>query len=149
VGRLLRLLWAGPNSLIGLALAPFFRRRRLRRGVLVCEGATWPRRLGWRYRAIAFGHVVLSVDELDARTFEHELVHVSQYERWGPLYLPAYGLASLQALVRGRHVYRDNRFEIAARAVEPFFPSYLPSEVGYDGKNDGQEGSGPERTPLA
>jgi hypothetical protein len=137
VGRLLRLVWAGPNSLIGLALAPLFRRRRIRRGVLLCEGATWPRRLGWRFRAIAFGHVVLSVDELDARTFEHELVHVSQYERWGPLYLPAYGLSSLLALVRGRHFYRDNGFEIAARAVEPFFPPYPTSEGGYDGKKGG------------
>jgi hypothetical protein len=114
--RGLRLLWAAPGSLVGLVLAPFFRRRFIRRGVLLCEGATWPRKLGWRYRAITLGHVVLAVDELDDHTFRHELVHVRQYEHWGPLYMPAYVLASVIALVRGGHLYRDNRFEAAARA---------------------------------
>lgn len=114
--RGLRLLWAAPGSLLGLALAPFFRRRFIRRGVLLCEGATWPRKLGWRYRAITLGHVVLAVDELDDHTFQHELVHVRQYEHWGPLYMPAYVLASVMALLRGGHLYRDNRFEVAARA---------------------------------
>jgi hypothetical protein len=136
VGRLLRLVWAGPYSLLGLLLAPFFRKRSRRRGVLLCEGAAWPRRLGWRYRAITFGHVVLSVDELDERTFEHEMAHVRQYERWGPAYLPAYGLSSLKALVSGRHYYRDNGFELSARAVEPFFPSNTTSRGTFDGKND-------------
>jgi hypothetical protein len=135
VGRILRLLWAGPYSLLGLLLAPFFRRRSRRRGVLVCEGAAWPRRLGWRYRAITFGHVVLCVDDLDERTFEHEMAHVRQYERWGPAYGPAYGFSSLRALLTGRHYYRDNRFEMAARAVEPFFPSNTTSKGAFDGKN--------------
>jgi hypothetical protein len=116
VRRGLKLLWAGPGSLVGLVLAPFFRRRFVRRGVILCEGAGWPRRLGWRYRAITFGHVVLAVNELDDHTFEHELVHVRQYERWGPLYMPAYVVASLVARVRGGHLYRDNAFEVAARA---------------------------------
>jgi hypothetical protein len=114
--RGLRVLWAAPGSLVGLVLAPFFRRRFIRRGVLLCEGATWPRKLGWRYRAITLGHVVLAVDELDDHTFQHELVHVRQYEDWGPLYMPAYVAASVMALVRGGHFYRDNRFEAAARA---------------------------------
>jgi hypothetical protein len=114
--RGLRVLWAAPGSLVGLVLAPFFRRRFIRRGVLLCEGATWPRKLGWRYRAITLGHVVLAVDELDDHTFQHELVHVRQYEHWGPLYMPAYVAASVMALVRGGHFYRDNRFEAAARA---------------------------------
>jgi hypothetical protein len=75
-------------------------------------------RLGWRYRAITFGHVVLSVDELDEITMRHELEHVRQYERWGPIYLPAYLAASVRALLRGEHHYRDNTFEIAARRAE-------------------------------
>ena len=132
----MRLLWAGPYSLLGLLFAPFFRRRSRRRGVLVCEGAAWPRRLGWRYRAITFGHVVLSVDELDERTFEHEMAHVRQYEKWGLAYGPAYGFSSLKALVRGRHFYRDNGFERAARAVEPFFSSKPRYSSTSDGKND-------------
>ena len=68
-------------SLVGLLLAPFFRTRRVVAGVLVCEGATWPRKLGWRYRAITFGQVVLSVDEVDHATMCHELDHVHQYEQ--------------------------------------------------------------------
>ena len=110
-----RYLWAGPWSLIGALLTPFFRRRVVVRGVLLAEGASWPRRLGWNYRAITFGHTILSVDELDAETFDHELVHVRQYERWGPLFLPAYLVASIAAFFRGRHHYRDNPFEVAAR----------------------------------
>ena len=115
IRRAATLLWSAPGSLIGLMLAPFFRRRSFRRGVLLCEGASWPRRLGWRYRAITFGHVVLCVDELDDPTFEHELMHVRQYERWGPMFIPAYLVAALGARARGRHPYRDNRFERAAR----------------------------------
>lgn len=113
--RVGRMIWAAPGSLVGLLLAPFFGRRRMVGGVLVCEGASWPRRLGWRYRAITFGHVVLCVDELDDGTLRHELVHVGQYERWGPLFMPVYVGASLWCALRGRHPYRDNPFERAAR----------------------------------
>ncbi len=115
----MRFVWAAPNSLLGLLLAPFFRRRYVSRGVILCEGATWPRKLGWRYRAITFGHVILAVDELDAPVMEHELVHVRQYERWGPFFLPAYVLASAWALMRRRHPYRDNPFERHARFSSP------------------------------
>ena len=98
-----------------MLLSPLFRARYVTRGVVLCEGASWPRRLGWRYRAITFGHVVLSVDELDAEIMEHELVHVRQYERWGPLFWPAYVLSSLWARTRGGHAYWDNHFEREAR----------------------------------
>ena len=114
--RLLRLAWAAPYTLVGGLLGLTFRRRRVRQGVLLCEGASWPRRLGWRYRAITFGHVVLSADPIDSATMAHELVHVRQYERWGPLFGPAYLLAALVALVRTRHPYRDDTFEARARA---------------------------------
>lgn len=113
----LRYLWAGPWSVIGVLLTPLFRRRVVVRGVLLAEGASWPRRLGWNYRAITFGHTILSVDELDPETLDHELVHVGQYERWGPLFVPVYALASLLARLRGGHHYRDNPFEIKARQL--------------------------------
>ena len=113
--RALKILWAGPASILGLVLTPFFRRRKTSRGVLLCEGASWPRKLGWRYRAITFGHVVLCVDDIDEKTMCHELVHVAQYERWGILYFPAYTAASLWAAGRGGHYYRDNPFEVWAR----------------------------------
>lgn len=113
--RLLRYVWALPWSLVGAAISVFFRRRSVVRGVLLAEGARWPRRLGWHYRAITFGHVVLSVDELDLDTLDHELVHVRQYEAWGPLFVPAYLVGSVKAKLDGRHYYRDNPFEVAAR----------------------------------
>ena len=113
--RWLRVIWAAPWSLVGLFIGFGFAHRRFTRGVLLCEGATWPRRLGWKYRAITFGHVVLCVDQIDDATFEHELVHVHQYERWGPLLVPAYLVASVAAKTRGRSAYRDNPFEVAAR----------------------------------
>ena len=115
--RWVRIVWAGLWSLVGLLLAPFFDRRSVRRGVLWCEGARWPRKLGWRYRAITFGHVVLAVDDLDPATEAHELVHVRQYERWGPLFVPAYLAASGLAFGRGKDAYRDNSFEREARAA--------------------------------
>ena len=115
--RALRLLWAAPNSIVGLLLSPFFRRRRFVQGILLCEGAEWPRKLRWRYRAITFGHVVLAVEELDDHTLRHEIAHVRQYERWGPLYGPAYVGSSLRAMARRGHYYRDNDFEIAARRI--------------------------------
>lgn len=116
--RLARILWAAPNSLIGIALAVFFRRWRTAHGVLIAEGAEWPGRVGWKYSAITFGHVVLSVDEpISGRVLKHELVHVRQYETFGPLFLPLYLCASLAALVKGRHPYRNNVFEEDARAA--------------------------------
>ncbi len=41
----------------------------------------------------------------------HERIHVRQVERWGPLFLPAYVLASVVAQARGLDAYRDNPFE--------------------------------------
>ena len=116
MSRLARRVWAAPTSLLGLILSPFFARRYVTRGVLVCEGAEWPRKLGWRYRAITLGHVVLAVDELDAVTMEEELAHVRQYEVWGPAFIVAYLSSSLWAFMRGRDPYDHNIFEREAKA---------------------------------
>ena len=110
-------LWGAPWSLIGLFLSLFFRRRRVVEGILLCEGAQWPARLGWRYSAITFGHVVLCVGEASPELLRHEIVHVRQYERWGPLFVPAYLCAALWARLRGGSAYTDNAFEIAARSL--------------------------------
>ena len=110
-------MWAGLWSLVGLLLAPFFSKREVRDGVLVCEGATWPAKLGWNYRAITFGHIVLCVDEPDDALLAHEMVHVHQYERWGPLFVPAYLIAALMSVVKGGHPHRDNPFESSARRI--------------------------------
>ncbi len=115
--RVARLAWAAPASLLGLLVAPFFARRYTAAGVLVCEGATWPRRLGFRHRAITLGHVVLCIDRVDEALLRHELVHVRQFERLGALLIPAYGLASLSAWWSGLDAYWDNVFEREARGI--------------------------------
>jgi hypothetical protein len=70
--------------------------------------------------AMTLGHVVLGRDEmlLDL-TRDHERVHVRQCERWGPLFLPAYLLASLFIFLRGGRAYRDNPFEREAYDAVP------------------------------
>ncbi|HYZ47019.1 MAG TPA: hypothetical protein VE712_05070 [Actinomycetota bacterium] len=64
---------------------------------------------------MTLGHVVLCIDRVDDALLRHELVHVRQFERWGPFMIPAYGLSSLAALLRGRDAYWDNSFEEEAR----------------------------------
>jgi hypothetical protein len=52
--------------------------------------------------AITFGHVVLARDEAALTlTRMHERVHVRQYERWGPAFIPAYVLASAWGIITG------------------------------------------------
>jgi len=69
--------------------------------------------------AITLGHVVLGCDEATlTRTRRHERVHVRQYERWGPLFIPAYLLASAWLGLRGFNAYLDNPFEVEAYAVD-------------------------------
>jgi hypothetical protein len=126
-----RYLWAGPNSCLGLvfgALALLFGATvRPRQGALEFGGGLLGRLLlrlpaGLSFSAITFGHVILGVDHRTlAQMRNHEHVHVRQYERWGPLYLPAYLLSSLFELLRGRRPYLDNYFEreAYARATRP------------------------------
>lgn len=96
-------------------------------GVVEAHGPLLERALAWctplarGADAITLGHVVLGRDAraLDM-TRAHERVHVRQYEAWGPLFIPAYLLAGVCALVRGRHPYFDNRFEKEARRRSRF-----------------------------
>jgi hypothetical protein len=120
--RLLRYLWAGPNTAFGLCLLPAalvtgggarivdgameiyggFISSLLRRAPFVVGGAS----------ALTLGHVILGIDPtaLD-KIRRHEHVHIRQYEKWGPLFLPAYLGASMWLMVRGKDPYHDNPFE--------------------------------------
>ena len=65
--------------------------------------------------AMTLGHIVLGRDRISlAWTRSHERIHVRQCERWGPLFLPAYLVASLIVKLRGGDPYRDNPFEVEA-----------------------------------
>jgi hypothetical protein len=122
IARIFIYLWASPTTALGLALLPFALltggRAKIVDGVLEVHGGIITlllRRctlLKGGASAMTFGHVVLARDCfcLDAsRT--HERVHVRQAERWGPFFIPAYLVASLIALLRGRRPYLDNHFE--------------------------------------
>ena len=127
VTRLARYLWAGPTTLIGLAVVLALRRHgrvALVDGVIEAHGPLIQRALATLTLlpggacAMTLGHVVIARDAraLDV-TRAHERVHVRQYEVWGPFFLPAYLLAGLWAVMRGGHPYLDNRFERDARLL--------------------------------
>jgi hypothetical protein len=127
--RLFRYFWAFPYTLLGLLLggvaALLGATVRRHHGVIEIYGglagaaiARLPGILG--FSAMTLGHVILAVDRSAlAQLRRHEHVHVRQYERWGPLFLPAYLLSSLVQLLRGRNPYRENHFERQAYALAP------------------------------
>lgn len=120
----LRYLWALPNTALGLLLLPpaLVSGGRIKRigGVLEISG----RAPAWVLERIPFtgpaaaltlGHVVLGCSEdVLERWRSHELIHVRQYERWGPFFIPAYMFSSLSARLKGKDGYLANRFEAEA-----------------------------------
>jgi hypothetical protein len=114
-------IWASPYTLLGLIVGLLGLSTggqvRMRDGVLEFSGGAtrWfvshlPS--GPMTLAITLGHVVLGQTEaaLDI-SHDHEMVHVRQYARWGPLMGPAYLLCALVLWTRGRRPYLDNPFE--------------------------------------
>ena len=119
VAKLVGVLWAAPWTAFGLGaglLGLATGGRAQRRGwVLEFYGGA----ISWVFQripntpaAMTFGHTVLgrTAAALDVAR-EHELVHVRQYERWGPLFVPAYLLCSLILRIMGKDAYHDNPFE--------------------------------------
>jgi hypothetical protein len=114
-------LWALPWTLVGVAIGL----------VAVLTGGGYQRigrvhefHGGWlnqllRRVPIAGGAAAMTLGQsVIARTIadleysrDHELVHVAQYERWGPLFVPAYLACSAWLWLRGRDPYFDNPFE--------------------------------------
>ncbi|QDT43593.1 hypothetical protein Pan241w_36950 [Gimesia alba] len=118
---LIRILWTSPNTLLGLLIGSvglcFGGRARLRgRAIEFYDGGTrwFLHRLphGQFTLALTLGHTILGQTDasLDISR-DHETVHIRQYERWGPFFLPAYFLSSLYMWFVGRRFYRDNPFE--------------------------------------
>ncbi len=122
--------WALPNTALGLALAALARatggRVEVVEGVVEATGgwAAWLLEravpLAGGASAITLGHVVVARSAaLAARTRRHERVHVRQYERWGPFFLPAYFGAGAWQGLRGRDPYHANPFEREAFRQAP------------------------------
>ena len=118
---ILAIIWTSPWTLFGLAigalgLASGGRVQRVGRVIEFYGGfVTWyleffPLVAG--SAAVTFGHTVLgrSRSDLDACR-EHELVHVRQYERWGPFLVPAYLLCWLVRWLMRKDGYYGNPFE--------------------------------------
>ncbi len=135
--KLAKIFWAAPCSVIGMVLALL---------VVLCGGKA---RLGARtveatfrpcesdcgkfvrwlpYRAITLGHVIVAVTEPELNALHsHELAHVAQYERWGVLFFFAYAASGLWQWLRGGNAYRDNYFEVQARALSARPPEHRPA----------------------
>ena len=134
--RCLRVLWASPWSLFGCGLGVLALATgggvQIRRGIMEFHGGILPRLLGKApiaggASALTLGHTVLacSVSDLD-RCRDHEIIHVRQYERWGPFFVPAYFIASGWAWWNGLDAYLDNPFE--CEAYDASNPSFRAPE---------------------
>jgi hypothetical protein len=123
-------LWVFPATLIGLLPIPIVLLQggslQWKQGILELHGGlvtkilrSW---LPWvgSASAMTIGHIVWGIDEacLD-HSRAHEHVHVRQYERWGPFFIPAYFLASWLVARRGLNPYLDNPFEREAYEKAP------------------------------
>ena len=121
---ILGIVWASPYTLIGLCLGSLGLcsggQVQVRGRVLEFHGGV----VAWVVRhlppgpttlAFTLGHTILGQTDasLDIAR-NHEMVHVRQFERWGPFMGPAYLLASLYIWLVGGQPYRDNPFEKAA-----------------------------------
>jgi hypothetical protein len=126
--RLLRYLWAAPCSAAGLVIAIVAvllgAKARLRDGTLQVVGGGLARgiaRLPTRLSILAFtnGHVIFAISPQVLEAYRaHELVHVRQYERWGPLFPVLYLGSSLVQKWKGRDPYFANRFEREAQKAD-------------------------------
>jgi hypothetical protein len=121
VSTILKIIWAAPWTLFGLTVGCFGLATggRVQRTGHVLEFSG-----GWitlvlkifpvisGATAVTFGHVILARSQADLEACrQHELVHVRQYERWGPLFVPAYLFWRILLRLTGKDPYRDNPFE--------------------------------------
>src|SRR5947209_4513015 len=101
-----RYVWAFPGTILGLCFVAAGLltggKVSIRNGILEIHGGivAWTLQhctpLSGGAQALTLGHVVLGRNETSlAECRAHEAIHVRQYERWGPFFLPAYLLASL------------------------------------------------------
>lgn len=84
---------------------------------------SWVRRPAQRFLlpdwlAITIGRHVISWRRLDEVELAHELKHVEQWACYGLRFIPRYLVAGRRAAAKGGDRYRDNPFEIEARAAE-------------------------------
>lgn len=123
--KLILIVWTLPNTLIGLTIGGIGLltggRVQFREGCFEFYGGVVER---WLERLNVFGmtlgHTILGQTTNGLQIVrKHEQVHVRQYERWGPFFLPAYLLSSAWLWFQvGKDHYRDNPFEIEAYRID-------------------------------
>ena len=129
-------VWASPWSIFGCLIGGIAIATgggvQVRRGVLEFSGGILPRLLSHTpiaggASAMTLGHTVIARTRQDLdRCRDHEFVHVRQYERWGPFFVPAYFAASGWAWWKGLDPYLDNPFE--CEAYEASTPADCPRD---------------------
>jgi hypothetical protein len=137
--RLLAYIWALPNTTIGLIVGSVGLLTggtcEYHRGCIEFSGGfvTWAlsKIPPHGVLAMTLGHSIVGLTKeglADAR--DHEQVHVRQYERWGPFFIPAYLLCSAYLSLTKRDGYRDNPFEVEAYNIaDPSVTRTLKSEA--------------------
>lgn len=134
----IRSIWTFPNTLLGLAIGYL---GVWTGGHVEKIDGCWEFHGGWVSRllrslppaggamAMTLGHTILGQTRcaLDSSR-AHEHVHVKQYEKLGPFFIPAYFVASFMAWLRRQDPYRDNIFEVEAYEKAPVAP--MPSQSG-------------------
>lgn len=114
-------LWAQPQNIIGVCVLWFFWATGSRvfaegGGVFVVVGGAFKWLARWfksrKWGAFTCGFVVLCWMDPPEWLKRHELTHVRQSLRWGPIYWPAYGYRRI------RYGYAANPFEQQARLAE-------------------------------
>ena len=122
-------LWVFPNSLVGLTVGLLGvltgGKANWKRGCLEFHGGlvTWAlKRLGGAgVLAMTLGHTIIGQTPQGlAIARDHEHVHVRQYQRWGPFFIPAYLSCSAWLWFQKKDIYRGNPFEVEAyRIADP------------------------------
>ena len=119
----LKYLWASPNTLLVLPFLPFSKWQVVD-GVIelhgpavrfvlnhfpLCKGAA----------AMTVGHAVIGQNKKSLDwAHKHEMIHVRQYETFGPFFIPLYFMLSLHAWRTGECPYYGNLFEQEAYAKD-------------------------------
>ena len=128
IRKITGILWASPYTLLGLLIGTigllFGSRVRVQgRAIEFYDGGVkwFIHQIPYGQYKLAFtlGHVVLGQTKASLEiSRKHEAVYIAQYERWGPLMIPAYYIASVYVWLVGRRFYRDNPFEREAINVD-------------------------------
>lgn len=127
--KLLSRLWVGPLTLVGLLYCELFVKLGWYERIFypsipdvrfysLLDPPSWLTDAWSKWKGQTIGEVVVLRDEFSPKSsiVRHELAHVEQCRTLGILMPLAYVLSSLCAMLAGLDGYKDNHFELAARA---------------------------------